>query len=72
MKTNYTVMTRVVRVFKRIEKVWVSGKGQDAKFREIDKGWYVAFEGSYEALHFGYEDPGFKESDRVKITFEKV
>lgn len=32
----------------------------------------MLLEGSYEALHIGFEKPAFHVGDRVKITMEKV
>lgn len=64
------IKTKVKRVWEEFEKKYVSGMGPDAIFTEISKGWFVAFEGSYEALFFGHVEPNFKVGDKVKIRIE--
>lgn len=44
-----------------------------AKRVEQIKGcWFVQFEGSWESLNFGVEEPQFNPGDKVKITFERI
>lgn len=66
------IETRVKRVWEQIEKVYVNGTGNSAVFESVSRGWFVAFQGSYEALFFGEERPEFQPGDRIKITFEKI
>lgn len=72
LKVNYVVYTKVLKVEHRYRKTYLSGFGDTAEFVDIDKGWYVHFDGSYEALSFGMIEPQFKRGDNVRITFEKV
>lgn len=72
LRLNYTIQSRVVRVFEHIEKQHVNGIGKDATFSEVSRGWFIAFEGSYEALFFDDTKPDFEEGDLVKITFAHV
>lgn len=66
-KTTYAFMTRVR-----------AKENRKADPRPIDEeakhpaGWYIQFVGSWEAIYFGEEDPGWKVGDVVKITMEKV
>lgn len=72
LKVNYTIMTSVVDVKEHKERRHVEGSGDKAKFSEESTGWFVTFDGSYEALYFGSEKPGFDKGDKVKITFERM
>ena len=68
---------RSVNVFVRsvvehFEKVHVSGSGADAVFKSVSRGWFVAFDGSYEANHFGETEPDLKVGDIVRISYEKL
>lgn len=69
---RYTVFSRVREVERRSKRVYVSGIGYEAIFREVDLGYYVWLEDSHESLHVGFDDPIFKPGDKVKITFEKI
>lgn len=72
MKTRIAFYSRVVSVERRYKRVWVSGLGDAAQFKDEDQGFFMLLEGSYEALHVGFEPPEFKVGDRVKVTMEKV
>ena len=72
LKINYAIHTKVKRVWEEKEKKWLRGFGDDALYEATSKGWFIAFEGSYEALFFGHDEPSFKPGDAIKITFEKV
>ena len=54
--TRYSVTTKVRQVYN--EKA--TGR------------WFVHFEGSWESLYFGMEEPAFKVGDDIKITFERA
>lgn len=70
IKIGYTIQTKVVRVWEHFQDKHISGVGPEAVFAKIFNGWYVAFEGSYEALYFGMEEPDFKVGDLINIRFE--
>lgn len=72
IKINYTIRTKVSRVWEHFQDQYLRGVGKDAVFTKVFMGWYVAFEGSYEALFFGKEQPDLKVGDKVEIKFEKV
>jgi len=72
IRFNYTVATQVKRVWERIEKVHLHGAGLEAVFQDQSFGWYVAFDGSYEALYFGPTKPDFNVGDKIKISFERI
>lgn len=58
LKINHVVYTKV----KKIEVITDS----------LGDSWYVNFDGSWESLCFGKDDPGFKVGDKMKITFERI
>lgn len=66
------LITTVVKVWEQHDRVHVTGTGPSAVFREVSRGWFVQFQGSYEALFFGREIPELEEGDFVKISFEKI
>jgi len=70
--TKIVVYSRIVKIEKRVNAEWISGIGEHAKFREINRGYYMTLEGSHEAIHIGFDDPVFKAGERIKITFEGV
>lgn len=70
--TRYTTYSRVLAVEERSRREWISGVGDKATFRDVSTGFFVLFEGSYEAIHLGFEPPAFAVGDKVKISFEKV
>ena len=64
--------SKVVSIEKHIKDVYVEGLGDQAKFRQENKGYFMLLEGSYEAIHIGFDAPTFKVNDRVKIIIEGV
>lgn len=70
--TRIVVLSRVIKIEKRITHVWVTGIGENAVFRENDHGYYMTLEGSHESIHVGFTNPSLKAGDKIKITFEKV
>lgn len=69
---RYVINTNVVRVFDKHERKYVSGTGYEALFENVFVGWYMALEGSHEALFMGMIKPTWKPGDKIKITLEKV
>lgn len=66
------IKTKIKAIRKEYDKVHVSGIGPEAVFSERFKGYYVAFEGSCEAIYFGDEmPPTWAVGDVIKITFQK-
>ena len=70
--TRYTVRAKVKRVFEQKDKKYQRGVGEGATFIERSAGWYVVFDGSWEALYFGTEAPDFAANDEVEISFMKA
>ena len=70
--TRIAVYSTVLKVENRVTSKWSHGVGDKAVFVDESIGFYVLLEGSHEAIHVGFEPPGFATGDRVKITFEKV
>jgi hypothetical protein len=71
-ETRYVVKTKVICVEERFKTVYVSGSGANVVNRQNSLGWFVQFEGSYEMLFVGHEEPvGLKKGDAVRITVEK-
>lgn len=66
------ILTTVVKIWEQKDRVHVTGTGQSTVFREVSRGWFVQFAGSYEALFFGRERPELEEGDSMKISFEKI
>ena len=64
--------SKVVSIESHIKEVYVHGVGEGARFRHDNLGYFMLLEGSYEALHIGFDAPTFRVGDRVKITIEKV
>lgn len=50
--------------------VYTGGVGADATFVKRSKGWFYHFEGSYEAIHVGFDRPKVKIGSMAKITIE--
>jgi hypothetical protein len=71
-KAKITFYSRVRSITRLGKQIYLGGFGEDAKFEVADKGYFMLLEGSYEALHIGFEEPDFKVGDRIKITMEKV
>lgn len=71
-RTRYVINTKVVKVEEKFDTIHVSGFGANVVQRQESKGWFVYLQGSYEALHLGYEKPAFAHGDAVRITFEKM
>lgn len=63
---------RVINKEERFERRWVEGIGKDAKFIDAPLGWYIHFEGSFESLCFGMNEPRFEIGEMIKINFEHI
>lgn len=68
----YSIFTKVLRNEESFESIHVSGSGEAAVFTKKSLGWFVTFEGSYEALYFGDTKPTLTVGKTVKITFQEV
>jgi hypothetical protein len=70
--TSYSLITKVKRVELRKQhiKSWKQGNDVQSEYKDI--GWFVQFDGSWEALYFGQDMPDFKEGDEVRITFTRT
>lgn len=69
---KYLIRTKVIEVREQFDREYISGHGYDAKFGQKSRGWFVYFQGSYEALHVGAEKPDLKEGDDILITIERT
>lgn len=72
LKINYSIWTKIVKIEESFESIHVSGSGEAAIFTKKSLGWFVTFEGSYEALYFGNTKPILNVGKTVKITFQEV
>jgi hypothetical protein len=69
---SYSYYTRVTRVWEHKERDHAGGTGADALFTERNLGWFLAMEGSYEALPLGPTKPTLEVGDKILVTIEKV
>lgn len=69
--TVYIIKTRVCNIEHRSERLHVSGFGGDATFRTVPIGWFVHFEGSWEAIYLGQEKPDLQSGDAITIKISK-
>lgn len=67
----YKVRTKVIELNEVFRKDYVSGHGPDAIFESVSRGWFVLLEGSYEALHLGFEKPNLAPGDEVEIIIRR-
>lgn len=72
LKINYNIFTKVTKIEEAFEQVHLSGSGEAAVFTKKSLGWFVTFEGSYEALYFGDTKPTLTVGKTVKITFMEI
>ena len=68
----YIIKTRVCNVEHRSQRLHVGGFGQDAVFRTEAIGWFVHFEGSWEAIFLGKEKPSLVSGDHIEIKIQKA
>ncbi len=68
----YSVYTTVLKVEEQFRSVYQSGYGSGAIFAAETKGWFMHLNGSYEAIHMGFEEPKFKQGDKIRVTFERI
>lgn len=60
-----------VKSIERIERVVQTDKvGNEVTQYKEDLGWFVHFDGSWEKLHLGFEEPLLKKGQKVCITLE--
>ena len=70
---RYVVNTKVIRVEERFKTEYVSSSGKDVVTNQRSLGWFVQFEGSYEMLFLGHEEPvSLVKGDAVRISVEKI
>ena len=69
---RYCFEATVLTVKEHFRDRWKSGIGHDYITESISLGWFIHFEGSFESLHIGTEEPALKKGDRIKITLEKI
>jgi hypothetical protein len=67
-----SITVRVVEVFEKFQQRHISGTGKDWVCENVSIGWFVLYEGSYEALYVGAEKPSLAPGDTICITFRKV
>lgn len=70
---RYVINAKVVRLEERHKTLYVSGSGDGIVTRQQSLGWFVQFEGSYEMLFIGHDEPvGLSKGDAVHISIEKI
>ncbi len=69
---RYIIRTQVTEVREVFIRKYISGHGPSATFEQQSRGWFVYFQGSYEALCVGPEMPDLKEGDPIIISIEKA
>ena len=67
----YIMRTRVNEVNEVHRQEHVSGAGPEAVFRSVSRGWFLLLEGSYEALHVGFDKPELEPGDEIEIVIRK-
>jgi len=66
---KYSFFTTVDEIFHHEPMV---RSHRDGSVVTEDRGWFIRFNGSYEALHVGTEKPEMGVGDRIKLTVEKI
>ena len=71
MTTQYVTTTQVLSLEERHDRLWVSGKGAEAKFDEKSKGWFlVTTSGTF---CFGAKCPvDLKPGSTIELTFQRI
>lgn len=72
MGVKYVVFSHILSIEKHIQKKWIGGVGDNAKFNDVDGGYYMWLDGSHEAIFIGHEEPVLNAGDRIRVTFERV
>jgi hypothetical protein len=72
IKTKIVIYSYANKVEQKKQKLWVSGTGSDAVFKEVLCGWFLHLDGSHEAICIGDSNHNFNPGDKIKITLEKV
>lgn len=68
----YRFQTTVVKIAERFERRWVDGRGKDAEFENISRGWFITLEGSHESLGVGAEKPPLSPGDKVQVSLQRI
>jgi hypothetical protein len=72
MITQYVIKTKIVKIFEKYE----SGPSvfnittQKWEVPQVNLGWAILLEGSYESLLVGKEKPDLKVGQRMRIVIE--
>lgn len=69
---RFVTFSKVIKVEERFRKRYIKGVGDKAEFETESLGFFLWMKGSHEAMHLGFEDPGFNVGNKLKITIEKV
>lgn len=72
MSTKFIMLDTVKKVEERIARQWLSGTGNDAKFKDNSEGWYASFASCPAGIYLGTVEPSLKAGDKVRLTLEKV
>lgn len=59
---------KIATLEERTVSSWRHGVGNDAVFDTISMGWYVRFDGSWEALYVGQTKPDWHPGQFMTIT----
>lgn len=71
-RIRWVINATVTNVEEHFVPVYLGGVGDNAKFEDRSRGWFVYLQGSHEALHVGMEKPNLEKGDKVRITLEKI
>jgi hypothetical protein len=73
-KSTLNFGARVASVEEKFVKIWLSGFGDNAQFKDESRGWFVGLEGSHELLFAGMTKPNIEVGDKanIRITFHAL
>lgn len=70
--TDIVIPTRVAELFEHQRHVRSTKIGNEVVSSYAKVGWFVRFEGSYEALFMGLDRPDLNVGDTVEIRIRKT
>jgi len=72
MITQYVIRTRVVKIFEKMinGQPFLNPQTQKWEHPQVNLGWAILLEGSYESLLVGKERPDLRVGQRMRIVIE--
>ncbi len=67
----YRIDTRISNLVEEFGSSYMGGFGKDAIFHKYSKGWYAHFQGSWEKLFLGMNEPTLKAGDEITILIKR-